>query len=109
MSPDHAHTLLTNDNLIRTALVLSALDCLQAKEFNLLEPSLRKLGKFSESNIVTASEHALESYTMMCIPGNGNGIKMTLSVFFRGLQVIGRGEQVEAVMTACNARENLTT
>lgn len=109
MTIQQAADLLTDEHIASCALTLSAIDCLQAEEFGLMEKNLRKLGKFSESNMVTAANAALEGYAFMCIPGNGNGIKMSLSVFLRGLQVLGRDGQVDLAMQACNVSETLTT
>lgn len=109
MSPDQAESLLTDENIQNCALVLTALDRLQAEDFNLMEKPLRKLKKFSESDILIATDKALDGYTFMAVPGNGNGTKMTLSVFLRGLQVLGKEKQVEVALSACERFETLST
>jgi hypothetical protein len=109
MSPELAERLLNPEQIRTCALVLSAIDSLQEQEFNLMEPKLRKLGRFSESDIIRSAENALEAFTKIAIPGNGNGTKMTLSMFLRGLQLIGREKDVEIALSACAQFEKLQT
>lgn len=109
MSPEQAESLLTDLNVKNCAVILAALDCLQAKEFDLMEPALRKIGRFSDSTVLTATDHALEAYTFMTIPGNGNGVKVTLSIFLRGLQLLHRNEQVELSLKAVETLEIIST
>ena len=108
MSPEQAQAILNDENIKQAAIVLNALDTLQAIGFNLMEPELRKLGKFSESSIVQAADEALEGWTYMAIPGNGNGVKMTLSIFLRSLQLLNRENQVAVAMEACRSHQSLT-
>lgn len=107
MTPAQAEALLTDEHIAHAALVLSALDFLQAEEFNLLEPELRKLGKFSESSILTAADKAIKGHGYMAVPGNGQGVKMNLSVLLNSLQVVGRQGQMEIALNACQEFESL--
>ena len=107
MTPLQANDLLSDANIQQTALVLAALDYLQAEDFNLMEPHLRELGRFSESDTVVAANKAVRGHACMALPGNGQGIKMNLSVLCNSLQVIGRHEQMEKALKACEEFETL--
>ncbi len=107
MNITQANEILSDSNIAQAALVLSALDRLQADEFNLLEPALRRLGKFSESDMMKAADAAIQGHGFMAIPGNGQGVKMNLSVLLNSLQLIGRIQQMELAMAECKRFEVL--
>ena len=109
MSPEQAEAILNDDNVKSCAVVLAALDRLQAEDFRTMEGELRKIGKFSESTVITRTEEALKAYTFMAIPGNGNGIKVTLSIFLRGLQLLNRDRQVSISLKAVETIETIQT
>jgi hypothetical protein len=100
-----AESILNDQNVQNCAIVLAALDRLQAAGYPEMEVELHKIGQFSESTVLTAVDRALKAYTFIAIPGNGNGIKVNLSVFLRGLQLLHRDAQVQLSLNAVETLE----
>lgn len=109
MSPEQAEAILNDENVRNCAVVLAALDRLQAEDYKTMEPELRKRGRFSESDVMTKTEMALKAYTFMTVPGNGHGTQVTLSIFLRGLQLLRRDRQVEISLKAVSTLEIIST
>jgi hypothetical protein len=109
VSPEQAVSILNDQNVQNCAIVLAAMDRLQADAYGEMEIELHKIGQFSESTVMTATDRALQAYTFIAIPGNGNGIKVALSIFLRGLQLLHRDDQVQLSLNAVETLEIIDT
>ena len=102
MSPIQAKELLSLENIRTTCLVLAALDHLQEGEFfATVQKALKKRQAHSEAQIVELAEKSIEGFVLSQIPGNGVGLKMNLSSFLNGLQLLHMLPEMAAGMEAC--------
>lgn len=109
MSPDQAKALLTDENIRTTAKVLAALDELQGHEFrNNVEKRLKKRARFSNDNLKQGGRMATEGFCAAMLPGNGGGLKMCLSAFINGLQLLHMHPQATSALQECQNFETLT-
>lgn len=102
MNPEKALAVLTPAAIRTTAITLQALDALQGHAYEQkFEKQVRKAQPHSESDALTHSSSSLISFSYYAPMGNANGVKMFVSAFINGLQILELREEMDTAVSAC--------